>query len=158
MSRLSSLADAVHANLDDPTVAKVLYETNRSTNRQRRRIHWYSEPSQVVPPRQAGGRTEQNNRSPAVWERQERVACLVFAESVDTLDTLLDNLIVAADHTVPNGSGMLEATYDFDWVGVGKRIPSVRLEFMVKWPVLDEIKALTEITDVENTCEFMDDE
>ena len=105
-------------------------------------------------PRQSGGREESTNRTPTAWERQERVVALIFAENFDTLDTLLDNLIVAVDRTYPNGSALRDATYSFDWDNVNQRNPTAELEFMVKWPVADEIKGLTTITDEELTCDF----
>ena len=154
MSRLEDFATAVHAQLDDATVERVMYRRREHRHSQRRRIHWYTATSGLEGPRQSGGREESTNRTPTAWERQERVVALIFAENFDTLDTLLDNLIVAVDRTYPNGSALRDATYSFDWDNVNQRNPTAELEFMVKWPVADEIKGLTTITDEELTCDF----
>lgn len=154
MSRLSDLADAVHTELDDATVEKVLYRRREGRNAKRRRVHWYAEGGRLEAPDQAGGRLDgEGNRIATVWTRWERVACQVFAESVETVETLLENLIVSIDHVAPNGSAILQE-YTWDYDQVAQRVPRVELIFEVNWPTRDEQKALVTITDEELTCEF----
>lgn len=164
MSRLSNFATAVHANLADATVLQVVGQLNKGRNTQRRRVHWYREGGEIVPPHQAGGRISDGDeatgtRAPAVWQREEQITCHVFAESEDTLDTLLDNLIVAIDRTAPNGSVIFG---NYTWAATdkdefAKRVPMVELQCVVKLPVLDEQKSLVEITAEELTCTIDED-
>lgn len=159
MSRLENLAIAVHTELDDATVQRVMYRRRDGRHGQRRRIHWYSDGGDVRPADRAGAKAVDGdtNKIPQVWSRFERVACLVFAENVDTLDALIDNLIVAVDRTAPNGSVIFDG-YTWDYDEVAQRIPMSELIFEVQWPVADEVKALTEITAEELTCEFEEEE
>ena len=156
MSRLSNLADAAHIALDDSSIEKVIGRRKDGRNTQRRRIHWYSEGGTLQSTTGAGPNTVDGTKQPSVWERFERVACLVFAKSPDDLDDLLDNLIVAIDHTAPNGSVIFDG-YTWDYGEVSQRVPMSELQFEIKWPIPDEIKTLTVITDEELTCDFEED-
>ena len=153
MSRLEDLSDAVHTLLDDSTVEQVVGRRKDGRHGKRRRIHWYSAGGIVQKNSRSGGTVDGVEKSVVVWERLERVSCLVFAENVDTLDVLLDNLIAAIDNTAPNGSAIFDG-YTWDYDEVAQRIPSSELQFEIKWPVRDEQKALTVITAEENTCDF----
>lgn len=165
MSRLSALADAVHLLIDDATVLKVVGEQNKGRNLQRRRIHWYRVGGELTYASQAGGRVNAagddvtGTREPTVWMRLETVTCHLFAESEDTLETLLDAWIVALDNTAPNGGVIFT---DYTWEAsdkdeFAKRIPMIAASFVIKLPVVDSIGQLVEITDEELTCEFDED-
>jgi hypothetical protein len=137
-------------------VQQVVGKANEGRNRQRRRVHWYRAAGEIGPTTQAGGRLSSDGltRVPAVLERRDGIACLVFAESEDTLDTLLDNLIVAIDHVAPAG-GVTWGAYEFlteDKAEFATRVPVVQLEFALKLPVADEVRTLVEITGQEHTC------
>lgn len=155
MSRLSDLADAVHVTLDDSSVKKVIGKVNDGKHGPRRRIHWYHTGGVVQTVSQAGGRLTESDtvREPAVWERLGAIDCLVFAENDETAETLLDNLIVAISQTAPNGSAIFE---DYVWQHdeIAQREPLATLRVLIKWPVVDEISPLTEITDEEHSCEI----
>lgn len=159
MSRLSNLADAVHAELDDATVEKVIGRRKDGRHGQRRRVHWYSDGGDIDTGKRAGGAeiSGGTKKEPTVWARYERLNCLIMAESVDSLDTLLDNMIVAIDHTVPNGSAIFEG-YSWDYDEVAQRVPATELVFSVQWPVADEIKDLVVITDEGHICDFEETE
>lgn len=161
MSRFSNFVDAVHATLNDATVQKVIGDLNRGRNRQRRRVHWYREGGTCDVPDQGGGRetTGGTLREPAAWQRLEDITCHIFAESEDTLDTLLDNVIVAIDNTARAYSVILG---DYTWESTAKdefskRIPMVALSMSLKLPVSDEQKALVTITAEDLTCEIDED-
>lgn len=155
MSRLSRLSESVHAELDDSTVERVLERRREHRNGKRRRVQWYSDGGRIDKPSQAGGRETENGtvRQPAEWSRFERVTCHIMAENVDTLDTLLDNMIVAIDHTAPNGSVIFDG-YSWDYDDVAQRIPATELVFEIQWPVSDAYRGLVVITDAEETCDF----
>lgn len=157
MSRFLSFVDAVEAKLNDPTVKFVDGHPARTGQHgQRRRVHWYLVGGTVEPTEQAGGRTPTEGgttREPSVHSRHEDIDVVVFAESVDNVDTLFDNLIVAIDRTAPN-SGVEFSSYEFDYDQYSKRVPTIRFTITTKLPVVDEISPLTEITDEEHTCEY----
>lgn len=165
MSRFSTFVDDVHTRLNDATVQKVIGDKERGRNRQRRRLHWYRTGGEIVPSRTAGGTVESagdditGTRTPSVKTRMEDILCRVFAESEDTLDTLLDNVIVAINQTarepaVEWGEYTWEATQKDEFA---KRIPMVELQFALRLPVADEQRSLTQITAELLTCEIDED-
>lgn len=159
MSRFSTFVDAVHVTLDDATVEKLIGDSFKGANRQRRRVHWYrTGGGMTAETHQAGGRetTSGTKREPAVWTRLEDITCHIFAESEDTLDDLFDNVIVAIDNTARAFSVELG---EYTWTLPGKgefasRNPMVELTMSLKLPVVDEQKALVTITDEDLTCEI----
>lgn len=153
MSRLSDFSAAVHTELNDATVERVNSRRRDGRHGKRRRIHWYSDGGAIDIASQAGGRetTSGTVREPAVWERLERVTCLVFAENEDSLDTLLDNLIVAISRVAANGSAIFDS-YTWQYNEVAQRIPVSELTFDLKLPVVDEYSPLVVITDEEHDC------
>ena len=88
-----------------------------------------------------------------MYTRLETYSVVVFAEDVDSVDTLFSNLIVATDRVAPNG-GVSFDTYQVEFDQYSKRVPIIRFDVNVKTPVVDEIKPLTEITDESSTCEW----
>ena len=165
MSRIQTLADRVHARLNDATVKQVVGERNRGRNDQRRRIHWYRSSGEIISAKTAGGTVDSDGddvtgqRVDSVWTRLEMVTCLVFAESEDSMETLLDNLITAIDQSERAPAVEWEG---YEWSSTtkdefSKRIPMIELTFSIRLPVADAIKQLVEITDEELTCEIDED-
>lgn len=156
MSRLSDFADSVHVALNDATVEKVIGQKNGNRHGKRRRLHWYRISGQIVPARQTGGTEENGNRSPTELTRLETVQCNVFAETEDTLDVLIDNVIAAIQGDAPGGSVQWG---DYTWAHdeYAKRGVMVPLTFEIRLPVLSEQKALVTITDEDLTCEIDED-
>lgn len=158
-TRLQKFVSEVEAQLNDSTVLFRIGKEDEGQHGKRRRVHWYREGGTIEAPSQAGGRLNGDtdeatgSREPTAWERYERVTCGIFAESPATADTLLDNMIVAIDHTAPNGSVVWER-YEWTENEIAQRVPLVRLVFSLKLPVVDEVKALTELTGEELTCQF----
>ncbi len=155
MTRLEALATAAHALLNDATVARVMMRVREGQHGQRRRVHWYRVGGEIEYPSQAGGRknTADTERVPCVWERRELVECVIFAESEDTVEALLESLVTAIDKTAPNGAVAWEG-YEWQENEIAQRVPLVRLNFRMRLPVPDEIKPLTELTAVVNTTEL----
>lgn len=155
MSRLESLADAVHVQLNDATVEKVIGERKDGRHGKRRRIHWYTSGGTYAQPSQSGGReiASGTQRAPAVWSRFANIVCRVHAESTATLDTLHDNLIVAISKVAANGGAVFD-DYTHEYNEVAVRVPVDVVNFTIEWPVVDEVKPLVFITDEELTCKF----
>ena len=155
MSRLQSLADAVHVQLNDPTVEQVVGERKDGRHGSRRRIHWYTSGGSYSAPMQAGGRetTAGTQREPAVWSRFADIVCRVHAENESTLDVLHDNLIVAISRVAANGGAIFSA-YSHEYNEVAARVPVDVVNFTIEWPIVDEVKQLVFITDEELTCDF----
>jgi hypothetical protein len=157
MSRFSNFIDAVETELGDSTVKFVdSHPDRKGQHGPRRRIHWYLTGGTLEKAQRAGG-TETGGgtaREPAVFMRYEKIAVTLFAEDVDSLDTLFDNLIVAIDHVAPNGGVLFSDSYDFIFDQYSKRIPIIEWSLDVKLPVVDEIKPLKVLTDEQHTCEY----
>lgn len=155
MSRFSDFIDSIEVELNDSSVKFVKNLPDRKGQHgQRRRIHFYKTGGSIEKASQAGGRiVDGTSREPAVYFRHETIEAVVFAEDDDSLDTLVDNLLVAIDRVSPNG-GVLFNDYDFNYDQYSKRIPITTLNFNVKLPVIDEIKPLTIILDEEHFCRF----
>lgn len=155
MTRLEAFAIAAHTLLNDATVARVMGRVREGQHGPRRRIHWYRVGGEIESPSQAGGRknTAVTERIPCVWERLELVECVIFAESGDTVESLLELAITAIDKTAPNGAVGWEG---YEWLEneIAQRVPLVRLSFRVKLPIPDEIKPLTILEAVSNTTEL----
>lgn len=161
MSRFSTFVDAVHVTLADATVQKLIGDSHKGSNRQRRRVQWYRTGGECVTSPQAGGRETESGtiREPAVWTRLEEITCHIFAESEDTLDDLFDNVIVAIDNTARAFSVQL-GEYAWSYPGKGEfatRVPMVELNMSLKLPVSDEQKTLVTITAEDLTCDIDED-
>jgi hypothetical protein len=155
MSRLQTFAGEVAAILDDSTVLMVYEKKEDGTNRRRRKVKWYHSGGRLERVSQAGGRLSDSNgnRTVAVWQRVADIEAKVSAENVDTLETLMDNLVSACEQARPNGSVEMER-YDWVYSEIGQRTPEATIFMSLILPIADEIKALTEITDEEENCEF----
>jgi hypothetical protein len=157
MSRIRSFVDAVEAELDDETVAFVIGKVNEGKHGQRRRVHWYRMGGEIVPTeRQGGTMTDgETTRTVSAWTRAERIVVHIFAENTDTVETLLDNLIVAIDHAA-GVSAFTRAEYLWQENELAQRVPMVELEFRLALPVADEITTLVIIEAVETETAFVE--
>jgi hypothetical protein len=158
MSRLTSFVAAVATELDDSTVEFVTGTAKEGKHSQRRRVHWYRIAGEIEPgTRQGGTKTDaETTRTVAVWQRAELIRCRVFAESETTVETLLDNLIVAIDRT----AGVQAVKWDsYVWHEneIAQRVPMIDLEFRLALPVADEITTLVTIEAVETETAFVDE-
>jgi hypothetical protein len=157
MSRISDFVSAVATELDDDSVDFVIGKAKEGQHGQRRRVHWYRLGGEIEKnTRQGGTLTDtETTRTVAVWQREERIVARIFAESEDTIDVLLDNLIVAIDRTA-GVSAFTKADYIWHENEIAQRAPMVELEFRLALPVADEITALVVIEAVETTTEFVE--
>jgi hypothetical protein len=157
MSRISSFVTAVATELDDGTVAFVIGKVNEGKHGQRRRVHWYRMGGEIEPStRQGGTMTDgETTRTVSAWQRTERIVARIFAESEDTVETLLDNLIVAIDHAA-GVSAFTRAEYLWQENEIAQRAPMIELEFRLSLPVADEISTLVTIAAVETETEFVE--
>lgn len=153
MSRFSDFVDAVHAELDDSTVLKLIGKKNEQKHAQQRRIIWMRDGGRVEPAEQAGGREENGNRTVSVKTRYERIEVHLLAESEDTLDTLFDNWIAALDAVATN-SVVWEDDYLWTEEDHTSRQPMVVTTIYKKLPVAEERKPLVTITNQSHTCEI----
>ena len=153
MSRLETFIAEVAAILNDPTVAMYAEKLQDGTNKQRRKVKWYHPGGRLELTNQSGGRTSTVGRTVAVWQRVADIQAKVSAENVDTLDVLLDNLVVACDQARPNGSVIMER-YDWVYNERGQRTPEASLFMSLVLPIADEQKQLTEILAEDETCEI----
>jgi hypothetical protein len=85
-----------------------------------------------------------SSRVDVVWHREENCTFRIFAESETTLDTLLDNLIVAIDRSRPNGD-ITWGPYTWQENEIAQNTPMVALQFSTTLPVADEIYPLVTI-------------
>jgi hypothetical protein len=157
MSRISAFVAAVATELDDETVDFVIGKANEGKHGQRRRVHWYRDGGEIEKTNRKGGTMTgaETTRTVSVWTRQERIRVCVFAESETTIETLLDNLIVAIDRTA-GVSAFTQAAYIWHENEIAQRVPMVELEFRLSLPVLDEITTLVVIDEVDTTVEFVE--
>lgn len=157
MSRVSDFVDAVEAQLADATVLFEIGLKNEGKHGQRRRVHWYRVGGEIEQNDRKGGKLTdgETTRTVSVWRRLELVRMCVFAESETTIDTLLDNLIVAVDRAAGVNAVRWEQ-YIWHENEHAQRIPMVELEFRLALPVADEISTLVFISAVENTVEFVE--
>ena len=161
MSRLQAFADGVETVLDDDSVEFRVWQINEGKHGKRRRVHWYSLGGAVVAPAQLSGRQpgDVNNptgtRDPALWNRIEQIQCVIFGEDETTTEQLMENLFRAISSTA--GDGAVEwSGYTWEVNQVARRIPMIRLNFGLRWPVTEETKQLVEIKAVNNQCEYLD--
>jgi hypothetical protein len=157
MSRFTAFVAAVETELGDSTVAFVLGKANEGKHGQRRRAHWYRLGGEIEKSTRQGGTLtdDDTTRTVSVWQRSERIVIRIFAESETTVETLLDNLIVAIDRTAGVAAVGWEQ-YLWHENEIGQRVPMIDLEFRLALPVADEITALVVIEAVETTTEFVE--
>ena len=155
MTRLQTFVDEVALVLSDPTVTMYAEEKQDGRNQGRRKVRWYHPGGGVEMTSQAGGRLSAGDtkRSPAVWQRLSDIEAHITAESADTLELLLDNLIVACDQSRPNGSVKIDR-YDWTYNEAGQRVPEAILYMRLTLPVADEQRVLTTINHEEKTYEL----
>lgn len=157
MSRASDFVAAVETLLADSTVSFVVGLKNEGKHGPRRRVHWYRVGGEIEESTRKGGTLTDGDtsRTVSVWQRTERMRMVVFAESETTVETLLDNLIVAVDRAAGVNAVKWEQ-YLWHENEIAQRIPMVELEFRLALPVADEISTLVFISAVENTVEFVE--
>lgn len=155
---MTNFAASIEAELNDPSVAFIVAGNlkNEGLNHQRRRVHCYRLGGTIEAPERAGGTVVETHpleadanifdagksRVPTVWNRREHIELRIFAESEETLDVLLDNIITAIDRSAPNGGIEWE---EYTWIEneIGQRQPMIPLRLWAMFPVAEEIKKLT---------------
>lgn len=151
MNRFQKFADAVHAQLDDATVEQLVGRANAKKHTQRRRIIWMRVGGRVIQSRQSGGQKDgEGNRVDSILTRQERISVQIFAESEDTLDTLVDNFIAAVSQVSPSINW--EQGYEWSEAEVSERQPFVEFTIYKKLPVPDKQQELITITSEQHDC------
>lgn len=148
LSRFGRFVAEVEANLADTTVEFQLGRAREGEHGIRRRVMMYRAGGLILAPKRAGGAMvggEGGVRIPTIYDRHESVDVVLHAESEESLDQLLDNMINAIDKVAPNG-GINWENYEWNENEIAQRVPQVRLRFAVKLPVAEEIRPLTIIT------------
>lgn len=141
MTRLKSIAKAVHHELGDSSVAARHDRTALSEHSQCRRIVWLTEGGSGEAAHQAGGRIppeQPHLRVVSTWLRIETAQAHIFAEDRATCEELLDRVIAAIDEVC----GPSFAGFSYRWVteerpnsGVTLRASKCVLSFQLRMPV-----------------------
>ena len=153
MSRLETFVAEVAAKLNDSSVLMLTEEKHDGRNLQRRKVRWEHSGGDYELTEQSGGRPETGARTVAVWQRMANIEAKVTAENVDTLETLMDNLVVACDQSRPHSSVIMDR-YEWVYNEAGQRTPEASIFMRLVLPIADEQKQLTEIFYEEETIEL----
>lgn len=157
-TRLGSLAERVHNQLADATVEELHGRASLKDHNGQRRIHWLAPTGILGAPSQAGGRFaegETTQRKPAAKTREQDIECHIFAEDVETIETLLDNFVAAmhlAGVQFERGRYRSPTQEDATLAGLVNWTEWIILTFVVKWPVVAEIQPLRKVLSVQDVC------
>lgn len=148
-TKFEQIVEAIHAELNDPTVLRQTGRLAVKENQQLRRVVWIREPSDITPPRNVGGKLAGGVRYRQVYTREERVEAHVYAEDEDTIELLLDNLL-GAMHVV-GGPSIQPSKYAWETERAEGAAhltsqPKIQLELTFMIPVFDERRPLTPLT------------
>jgi hypothetical protein len=162
-SRFELFSERVHAQLNDPTVVRLVGRKNLAAHEQARRIVWIHAPSTVDRPSQAGGKvvgsSTTGTRQQAVWMRLENAEVHVFAETEELVDQLFDNVLAAIDLAIPRVrlDGYVWVTEQEGQAGLTLWQPAIMFRCAFRLPVMDERKQLAPITAQEHECSLITD-
>jgi hypothetical protein len=165
-TRLQELVTAIHATLNDASVAARVGRVYLDEHDQARRVVWVREGGDVEPPKQAGGRLvpgatpdDPDFRVRACKIRVERVQAHIYAEEEDLAENLLDAIIAAVCLTVPTVrmTGYDWVTEEAEHAGRTLRTSKVVLKMQgFRLPVPDEIRQLEPVQAVDHVCGTLD--
>jgi hypothetical protein len=151
-TRLQRIAEAVHEELADRTVAMVVGREEAETHNGRRRVMWIPGQGKLVPSQRAGGTLlADGTRVVCVWNREEQLSVFIIAERVDTTEVLFENLLAALSEVIPESSmknpGYRWVTQEKGQAGATLRSQLIEFTFTVVLPVRNELQQLTTITE-----------
>lgn len=154
MSRFTDLIDTFETEFNDSSVTFVVGNENKRRRGSRRRIHFYRTGGPIVTHSRTGGTKVGIERVTCSFERRGVIEAHIFAESDDTSETILDNLIATIYRTLELGFEFLG--YDWDDDQVNQRGPYIILRFSVAHPVPNENSELVTLTGEETDTNWIE--